>query len=88
MAHHKSAKKRIRTSERRSQVNRVRLSRVRTFLRKVEEAIVSEDKVQAQAAFRSMQPELMRAGGKRILGRNKVRRTLSRLSARIGAMSG
>lgn len=87
MAHHKSAKKRIRQTARRTQVNGERLSRVRTFVRKVEEAISSGDKSRAAASFREMQPVLMRGGQKGVVHRNKVRRTLSRLSARIGVMS-
>lgn len=87
MAHHKSAKKRIRQTEKRTRVNRARLSRIRTYLRKVEDAIASGDQEKARAAFRDAQPELMRGAGKGVLHRNTVSRRLSRLSARIKAMT-
>jgi len=87
MAHHKSAKKRIRQTAKRTRVNRARISRIRTYLRKVEDAISSGDQEKARAAFRDAQPELMRGAGKGVLHRNTVSRRLSRLSARIKAMS-
>ena len=61
MPHHKSAEKRLRQTETRTATNRARLSRVRTFVKKVETAIGSGDKEAAQSAFRSAQPELHRA---------------------------
>ena len=85
MAHHKSALKRIRRNGRRAEINVNRRSRVRTFLRKVEESIASGDRGAAQAALRAAEPELMRAAG-RIVHRNAASRTVSRLSARIKAM--
>jgi len=87
MAHHKSAKKRIRQTAKRTRVNRARISRIRTYLRKVEDAISSGDQEKARAAFKDAQPELMRGAGKGVLHRNTVSRRLSRLSARIKAMS-
>jgi len=87
MAHHKSAKKRIRQTAKRTRVNRARISRIRTYLRKVEDAISSGDQEKARAAFRDAQPELMRGACKGVLHRNTVSRRLSRLSARIKAMS-
>jgi len=87
MAHHKSAKKRIRQTAKRTRVNRARISRIRTYQRKVEDAISSGDQEKARAAFRDAQPELMRGAGKGVLHRNTVSRRLSRLSARIKAMS-
>ena len=86
MANTNSAKKRIRQAARRTEVNRVRVSRVRTFLRSVEEAIESGDKGSAEAAFRAMQPELMRASGRGLVHRNLVARKLSRLSRRIKSL--
>lgn len=83
MAQHKSAKKRIRRNERRREINRARVSRLRTFVRKTEAAIASGDKVAAEAAFRVMQPELHRAVTKGVIHRNTVARKLSRLSSRI-----
>lgn len=87
MAHHQSAKKRIRQTARRTEVNRSRLSRIRTYVRKVEEAIASGDKEQAAAAFRDVQPELMRGAKRGVMHQNTVSRKLSRLSRRIKAMN-
>ena len=86
MAHHKSAKKRIRQTVRRTAVNRARTSRVRTFLKKVEDAIATGDKTAARAAFVAAQPEMHRGVVKGMLHRNTVARKLSRLSARIKAL--
>lgn len=86
MAHHKSAKKRIRQIERRTEVRGARTSRIRTFVKKVETAIASGDKNAAQAAFKEAQPELHRGVVRGILHRNTAARKLSRLSARIRAL--
>jgi small subunit ribosomal protein S20 len=86
MPHHKSAEKRLRQTEKRTVINRARLSRVRTFVKKVESAIGSGDKEAAQSAFRSAQPELHRATTKGVLHKNTVARKLSRLAARINAL--
>lgn len=86
MATHKSAEKRIRQTEKRTAINRARLSRVRTFVKKVETAIASGDKEAAQSAFRVAQPEMHRAITKGVMHRNTVARKLSRLSARINAL--
>lgn len=83
MANHQSAKKRIRQIERRSQVNRARLSRMRTYVKRVEAAIESGDAAAAGEAFKAAQPELMRSAQKGIIHRNTASRKLSRLSARI-----
>lgn len=83
MAQHKSAKKRIRRNERRRDINRARVSRLRTFVRRTETAIASGDKTAAEAAFRMMQPELHRAVTKGVIHRNTVARKLSRLASRI-----
>ena len=87
MANIKSAKKRIRKSVRRTEVNRARTSRVRTFVRKVEAAIASGDKNAAREALKQAQPEIMRGVTKGVLHRNTASRRLSRLSARIKALS-
>ncbi len=87
MAHHKSAKKRIRRNTRKAAVNKARVSRVRTFVKRVELAIESGDQAQAQAAFGAAQPELQRSAGHGILHRNTVARKLSRLNARIKALA-
>ena len=86
MPHHKSAEKRLRQTEKRTATNRARLSRVRTFVKKVETAIDGGDKEAAQSAFRVAQPELHRATTKGVLHKNTVARKLSRLAARINAL--
>ena len=86
MAHHKSAKKRIRQTETRTEVNRARVSRLRTFLKKVETAIASGNSADAKAAYQAATPELHRGVAKGVLHKNTVARKLSRLSARIKAL--
>lgn len=86
MANHKSAEKRIRQTERRTAVNRARVSRIRTFLKKVETAIAAGDKAAADAAYREAQPEIMRGASKGVLHKNTVARKLSRLQGRIKAL--
>ncbi|MCH7932238.1 MAG: 30S ribosomal protein S20 [Proteobacteria bacterium] len=86
MAQHKSAKKRIRQTERRTEVNRARMSRVRTFIRTVEDAIAGGDKDAAEAALRAAQPEIMRGVTKGVLHRNTAARRISRLAARVNAI--
>jgi small subunit ribosomal protein S20 len=86
MPHHKSAEKRLRQSEKRTVVNSSRLSRVRTFVKKVETAIATGDKEAAQSALQLAQPEMHRATTKGVLHRNTVSRKLSRLAARINAL--
>ncbi len=86
MPHHKSAEKRLRQTVTRTAINRARLSRVRTFVKKVESAIETGDKAAAQSAFHDAQPELHRATTKGVLHRNTVARKLSRLSARINSL--
>jgi small subunit ribosomal protein S20 len=67
--------------------NKARKSRVRTFVRKLEEAIASGDKAAAQDAFRAAQPELQRAATKGVMHANTVARRVSRLSARVKALA-
>ncbi len=86
MANHKSAEKRLRQTEKRTATNRARMSRVRTFVKKVETAIESGDKDEAQSALRLAQPELHRATTKGVMHKNTVARKLSRLAARINAL--
>jgi small subunit ribosomal protein S20 len=86
MAHHKSAEKRLRQTVTRTAVNRARMSRVRTFVKKVEVAIETGDKAAAQSALQEAQPELHRATNKGVMHRNTVARKLSRLAARINAL--
>jgi len=87
MANIKSAKKRIRKTERRTEVNRARMSRVRTYVRKVESAIAAGDAAAARAALKEAQPEIMRGVTKGVVHRNTAARRLSRLNARIKALS-
>lgn len=87
MAHHASAKKRIRRNQRRDAINGARTSRIRTFVKQVEQAISGGDQSAARAALRAAQPELHRGVSAGVLHRNTVARKLSRLSARVKAMS-
>ncbi len=86
MANTPQAKKRARQNERRFEVNKARRSRVRTFLRKVEEAIEGGDKQVATEALRAAQPELARGVTKGIFHKNTVARKMSRLSSRVKAL--
>ena len=83
MANTTSAKKMTRKIAKRTAINRSRRSRMRTFLRKVEEAIASGDQAAAQAALRDAQPEIMRAAQKGIVHKNTASRKVSRLASRI-----
>lgn len=86
MANNASARKRIRQTERRTERNQARKSRMRTFVKKVEAAITGGDRAAAAEALRTAQPELQRAAGKGVVHRNTIARKLSRLSARIKAL--
>lgn len=87
MANTAQSKKRARQSEARYDVNKARRSRIRTFIRKVEEAIASGNAEAAVAALRACQPEMDRGVTKGILHANTVSRKLSRLTARVKALS-
>ncbi len=86
MANTPQAEKRIRRNERRAAVNKARLSRIRTQVKKVESAILAGDKGAAQAALKAAQPELDRGVARGVLHRNTASRKLSRLSKRISAL--
>lgn len=86
MANTPQSKKRARQNLRRLAVNKSRRSRIRTFLRKVEEALASGDKSAAQGALRAAQPELMRGVTRGIVHKNTAARKMSRLSARLKAL--
>ena len=86
MANSPQAKKRARQNERNRLVNKDRRSRVRTFIRKAEEAIAIGDKESALAALKSAQPELMRGVSKGIFHKNNAARKMSRLAARVNAI--
>ncbi|MBQ0805853.1 SSU ribosomal protein S20P [Sulfitobacter marinus] len=86
MANTPQAKKRARQNEARFQINKARRSRIRTFLRKVEEAIESGDKEASVAALRAAQPELMRGVTKGVFHKNTASRKMSRLASRVKAL--
>lgn len=86
MANTSSAKKAARVAARRTAVNKNRLSRVRTHVRSVEEAIVKGDKTAALGALKAAEPELMRSAQKDVMHRNAASRKVSRLTHRIRAM--
>ena len=86
MANSPQSKKRARQNEKRFAINKARRSRIRTYLRKVEEAIASGDKDAAQSALRAAQPELMRGVTKGVFHKNTASRKMSRLAARVKAI--
>lgn len=87
MANTVSAKKATRKIARRTEVNKARRSRIRSFVRKVEEAIASGDKAAAEAALKAAQPELQRGATKGVMHRNTASRKVSRLAQRVKAIS-
>ncbi|MCI5078024.1 30S ribosomal protein S20 [Oricola sp.] len=87
MANTVSAKKATRKIARRTAVNTARRSRIRTFMRKVEEAIASGDAKAASDALVAAQPEIMRAASKGVLHKNTASRKISRLASRVKAMA-
>lgn len=86
MANSPQARKRVRQTIKRTEVNKARRSRMRTFVRKVEEAIASGDVDAAREALRVAQPEIMRGAVKRVIHKNAASRKVSRLSHRIKSM--
>ncbi len=86
MAQHQQAKKRIRQTARRTGVNRDRISRIRTYVKRLELAIADGDKTAAKAAFEAAVPEMQRGVGCGVLHRNTVARKISRMSARIKSL--
>jgi len=86
MANTPQSKKRARQNARRLEVNKARRSRIRTFLRKVEEAIASGDKDAAGSALKAAQPELMRGVSKGVYHKNTAARKMSRLASRVKAI--
>ena len=86
MANSPQAKKRARQNDKRFAVNKARRSRIRTYIRKVEEAIASGNQEVAAAALREAQPEIMRGVTKGVLHKNTASRKMSRLSARVKAL--
>ncbi|HEY0270849.1 MAG TPA: 30S ribosomal protein S20 [Sphingomonas sp.] len=87
MANTPQAKKRIRRNERRNEINGARVSRIRTFVKKVELAISSGDKGAAEAALKAAQPEMARGVSKGVLHKNTVSRKFSRLTKRVSTLA-
>ncbi|MCW4462983.1 30S ribosomal protein S20 [Sphingomonas sp. BT-65] len=87
MANTPQAKKRIRRNAARAEVNGARVSRIRTFVKKVESALESGDKSAAESALKAMQPELARGVAKGVLHKNTASRKFSRLTKRIAALA-
>ena len=87
MANHKSAKKRIIRNGNRALINGARISRIRTFVKKVEVAIASGDATAAREALRAAQPELQRGVSRGVLHKNTVSRKISRLASRVKALA-
>ena len=87
MANTPQSKKRARQSETRYAINKARRSRIRTYLRKVEEAIASGDQTAAAEALKNAQPELARGITKGVLHKNTVARKMSRLASRVKAVA-
>jgi small subunit ribosomal protein S20 len=86
MANTPSAKKAVRQIERRTAVNKSRRSQMRTYIRKVEEAIASGDAAAAAKALHAAEPLVMRAAQKGIVHKNTASRKVSRLTARVSAL--
>lgn len=86
MANTSSAKKAVRKIARRTTVNRARRSRMRTFVRKVEEALAAGDAARAAAALQDAAPEMMRAAQHGVIHKNTASRKVSRLTARVKAL--
>ena len=87
MANTASAKKRVRQIQRKTEVNKARKSRIKTFVRKVEDALESKDAKAAMESLKVAQPEIMRGVTKGIFHKNTASRKISRLSSRIKAIS-
>jgi small subunit ribosomal protein S20 len=87
MANSPSSRKRARQIERRTAINKARRSRIRTFIRKVEEALASGDGSAAGAALRAAQPEIMRGVSRGVLHKNTASRKVSRLASRVKSLN-
>jgi len=88
MANTSSAKKATRKIAARSSINRSRIARLRTYVRKVEEALAAGDRERAAAALKAAEPEIMRAVAKGVIHKNAAARKVSRLTARVRAAGG
>jgi len=87
MANTSSARKAVRKIARRTEINQARRTQLRTFVRKVEEAIAANDRKEAVAALKAAEPVIMRAAQKGVVHRNAASRKISRLSHRIAKLS-
>ncbi|MCZ2203418.1 30S ribosomal protein S20 [Bartonella sp. A05] len=87
MANTPSAKKAVRKVAARTQVNKARRSRVRTFIRKFDDALAGGDRAFAEAAFKNFEPEIMRAVSKGVFHKNAAARKVSRLAKRLKTLS-
>ena len=87
MAHHLSAKKRIRRNERRAVINGERRGRIRTYVKRVELAIAAGDKAAATEALKAAQPELHRGVRAGVMHKNTASRKMSRLASRVKALA-
>ncbi|WP_404338166.1 30S ribosomal protein S20 [Sphingomonas sp. MMS12-HWE2-04] len=87
MANTPQAKKRIRRNDRRAEINGTRVSRIRTFVKKVESALEAGDKTAAAAALAAAQPEIARGVAKGVLHKNTASRKFSRLNKRVQALA-
>ena len=86
MANTSSAKKMVRKIERRTACNRDQKTRMRTFIRRVDEAIAGGDKAAAETALRAAQPVIARAGQKGLMHKKTASRKISRLSKRVSTI--
>ena len=86
MANTPQARKRIRRNEKRAEINGARMSRIRSFVKKVETALAGGDKEAAAAALKAAQPELARGVARGVLHQNTASRKMSRLSKRVAAL--
>ena len=86
MANTPQAKKRIRRNEKRAEINGNRMSRIRTFVKKVESALDGGDKAAASEALKEAQPELARGVARGVLHKNTVARKMSRLTKRVASL--
>jgi small subunit ribosomal protein S20 len=86
MANTPQAKKRIRRNDKRAEINGARISRIRSFVKKVETALESGDKDAARTALQAAQPEMARGVARGVLHKNTVARKMSRLSKRVAAL--
>jgi small subunit ribosomal protein S20 len=87
MAHHPSAKKRHRQTIKRATVNRARIGRIRTYIKKVEQAVASGDPEAARSALRAAEPEIRRGVNKGVLKLNTASRRISRLSKKVNKVA-